>query len=54
MNSSLSEQNGTGDSSSEIQSQRSPDGSEDGDSSQSKSRLHRVLFMMGDEDFYDG
>lgn len=39
VNSSLSEQNGSGDSSSEIQSQRSPDGSEDGDSSQSKSRF---------------
>ncbi|XP_078106377.1 liprin-beta-2 isoform X2 [Sander vitreus] len=36
VNSSLSEQNGSGDSSSEIQSQRSPDGSEDGDSSQRK------------------
>ncbi|XP_029353616.1 liprin-beta-2 isoform X2 [Echeneis naucrates] len=36
MNSSLSEQNGTGSSSSEIQAQRSPDGSEDGDSSQRK------------------
>ncbi|XP_047437361.1 liprin-beta-2 isoform X2 [Mugil cephalus] len=36
VNSSLSEQNETGDSSSEIQSQRSPDGSEDGDSSQRK------------------
>nr|XP_046241129.1 liprin-beta-2 isoform X2 [Scatophagus argus] len=34
--SSLSEQNGMGDSGSEIQSQRSPDGSEDGDSSQRK------------------
>ncbi|XP_034044770.1 liprin-beta-2 isoform X2 [Thalassophryne amazonica] len=34
--SSPSDQNGTGDSSSEIQSQRSPDGSEDGDSQQSK------------------
>lgn len=38
VNSSLSEQNGIGDSSTEIQSQRSPDGSEDGDSSQSKAR----------------
>ncbi|XP_073320594.1 liprin-beta-2 isoform X2 [Pagrus major] len=37
VNSSLSEQNGIEDSSSEIQSQRSPDGSEDGDSSQRKS-----------------
>ncbi|XP_036952129.1 liprin-beta-2 isoform X2 [Acanthopagrus latus] len=37
VNSTLSEQNGAGDSSSEIQSQRSPDGSEDGDSSQRKS-----------------
>nr|XP_004539467.1 liprin-beta-2 isoform X2 [Maylandia zebra] len=36
VNSSLSEQNGIGDSSSEIQSQRSPAGSEDGDSSQRK------------------
>ncbi|XP_056230623.1 liprin-beta-2 isoform X1 [Seriola aureovittata] len=36
VNSSLSEQNGIGGSSSEIQSQRSPDGSEDGDSSQRK------------------
>ncbi|XP_039651820.1 liprin-beta-2 isoform X2 [Perca fluviatilis] len=36
VNSSLSEQNGSEDSSSEIQSQRSPDGSEDGDSSQRK------------------
>ncbi|XP_028430486.1 liprin-beta-2 isoform X5 [Perca flavescens] len=36
VNSTLSEQNGSGDSSSEIQSQRSPDGSEDGDSSQRK------------------
>ncbi|XP_034730579.1 liprin-beta-2 isoform X2 [Etheostoma cragini] len=36
VNSSLSEQNGSRDSSSEIQSQRSPDGSEDGDSSQIK------------------
>ncbi|XP_037605381.1 liprin-beta-2 isoform X4 [Sebastes umbrosus] len=36
VNSSLSEQNSSGDSSSEIQSQRSPDGSEDGDSSQRK------------------
>ncbi|XP_059180028.1 liprin-beta-2 [Centropristis striata] len=36
VNSSLSEQNGSGDSSSEIQSHRSPDGSEDGDSSQRK------------------
>ncbi|XP_041639970.1 liprin-beta-2 isoform X2 [Cheilinus undulatus] len=36
VNSSLSEQNGTPDSSSEIPSQRSPDGSEDGDSCQSK------------------
>lgn len=36
VNSSLSEQNGIGDSTSEIQSQRSPDGSEDGDSSQRK------------------
>ncbi|XP_035806680.2 liprin-beta-2 isoform X6 [Amphiprion ocellaris] len=36
VNSSLSEQNGTGDSTTEIQSQRSPDGSEDGDSSQRK------------------
>ncbi|KAM9366580.1 liprin-beta-2 [Symphorus nematophorus] len=36
VNSSLSEQNGIGDSSCEIQSQRSPDGSEDGDSSQRK------------------
>ncbi|XP_035855315.1 liprin-beta-2 isoform X8 [Sander lucioperca] len=36
VNSSLSEQNGSGDSSSEIQNQRSPDGSEDGDSSQRK------------------
>ncbi|KAM7014754.1 liprin-beta-2 isoform 4-T4 [Tautogolabrus adspersus] len=36
VNSSLSEQNGTLESSSEIQSQRSPDGSEDGDSSQRK------------------
>ncbi|KAF3832554.1 hypothetical protein F7725_026219 [Dissostichus mawsoni] len=36
VNSSLLEQNGSGDSSSEIQSQRSPDGSEDGDSSQRK------------------
>lgn len=52
VNSTLSEQNGAGDSSSEIQSQRSPDGSEDGDSSQSKSRLHRVLFTMGDEDIF--
>ncbi|XP_070692335.1 liprin-beta-2 isoform X2 [Pempheris klunzingeri] len=40
VNSSLSEQNGAGDSSSEIQSQRSPNGSEDGDSSQRK--LERV------------
>ncbi|XP_069549732.1 liprin-beta-2 isoform X1 [Brachyistius frenatus] len=37
VNSCLSEQSGAGDSSSEIQSQRSPDGSEDGDSSQKKS-----------------
>lgn len=37
VNSSLSEQNGAVDSSSEIQGQRSPDGSEDGDSGQSKS-----------------
>ncbi|KAM8762918.1 liprin-beta-2 isoform 2-T2 [Acanthopagrus schlegelii] len=37
VNSNLLEQNGAGDSSSEIQSQRSPDGSEDGDSSQRKS-----------------
>ncbi|XP_008295298.1 liprin-beta-2 isoform X4 [Stegastes partitus] len=36
VNSSLSEQNGIEDSSPEIQSQRSPDGSEDGDSSQRK------------------
>ncbi|XP_071344335.1 liprin-beta-2 isoform X5 [Trachinotus anak] len=36
VNSSLSEQNGIGGSSSEIQNQRSPDGSEDGDSSQRK------------------
>ncbi|XP_019109818.1 liprin-beta-2 isoform X2 [Larimichthys crocea] len=36
VNSSLSEQNGIEDNSSEIQSQRSPDGSEDGDSSQRK------------------
>ncbi|XP_051236419.1 liprin-beta-2 isoform X9 [Dicentrarchus labrax] len=36
VNSSLSEQNGIGDSSSEIQSERSPHGSEDGDSSQKK------------------
>ncbi|XP_035484936.1 liprin-beta-2 isoform X2 [Scophthalmus maximus] len=36
VNSSLSEQNGIGGSSSEIQSQRSPDGSEDGDCSQRK------------------
>ncbi|XP_031702296.1 liprin-beta-2 isoform X3 [Anarrhichthys ocellatus] len=36
VNSSLSEQNVSGDSSSEIQSQKSPDGSEDGDSSQRK------------------
>lgn len=38
VNSSLPEQNGIRDSSSETRSQRSPDGSEDGDSSQSKSR----------------
>lgn len=38
VNSSLPEQNGIRDSSSETQSQRSPDGSEDGDSSQSKCR----------------
>ncbi|XP_039994286.1 liprin-beta-2 isoform X2 [Xiphias gladius] len=37
VNSSLSEQSGIGGSSSEIQSQRSPDGSEDGDCSQRKS-----------------
>ncbi|XP_044057141.1 liprin-beta-2 isoform X5 [Siniperca chuatsi] len=36
VNSSLSEPNGIGDSSSAIQSQKSPDGSEDGDSSQRK------------------
>ncbi|KAM7423988.1 hypothetical protein PAMA_000378 [Pampus argenteus] len=36
VNSSLTEENVTGDSSSEIQSERSPDGSEDGDSSQRK------------------
>ncbi|XP_056268514.1 liprin-beta-2 isoform X4 [Pseudoliparis swirei] len=36
VNSSLSEQRVSGDSSSEIQSQKSPDGSEDGDSSQRK------------------
>ncbi|CAJ1048817.1 liprin-beta-2 isoform X3 [Xyrichtys novacula] len=36
VNSSLSEQNGTVESSSELQGQRSPDGSEDGDSSQRK------------------
>ncbi|XP_029284392.1 LOW QUALITY PROTEIN: liprin-beta-2 [Cottoperca gobio] len=36
VNSSLSEQNENGDSSSEVHSQRSPDGSEDGDSSQRK------------------
>ncbi|XP_028257552.1 liprin-beta-2 isoform X1 [Parambassis ranga] len=36
LNSSLSEQSELGDSSSEVQSQRSPDGSEDGDSSQRK------------------
>ncbi|XP_068439431.1 liprin-beta-2 isoform X2 [Clinocottus analis] len=36
VNSSLSEQSVSGDSSSEIQSQKSPDGSEDGDSSQRK------------------
>lgn len=37
-NSSLAQQNGIGDSSNETQLQRSPDGSEDGDYSQSKSR----------------
>ncbi|KAM4592664.1 liprin-beta-2 isoform 5-T5 [Odontesthes bonariensis] len=40
VNSSLSEQSGNGDSGTEIQSQKSPDGSEDGDSSQRK--LERV------------
>lgn len=40
VNSSLSEQNEPGESSSEIQTQRSPDGSEDGDSNQRK--LERV------------
>lgn len=45
-NSSLSEQNEIGDSSSEIQSQRSPDGSEDGDSSQSKSKHTKSSFTQ--------
>lgn len=44
VSSSQPEQSGTTDNSSETQSQRSPDGSEDGDSSQSKSRNITSLY----------